>query len=52
MEFGRAVNKIRIVQDGNRLRAYAIGADMYAFGVPPENQKASDSTTPVEVGKP
>ncbi len=52
VEFGRAVNKIRILQDGDRLRAYAIGAEMYAFGLPPANLTAPDSTTAVPVVKP
>ena len=31
---GRAVNKIRIVPDGDRYVGYAIGVDVYKFGTP------------------
>jgi hypothetical protein len=36
IEFGAAVNKIRILPAGNTARAYAIGAEMHAFGPPRE----------------
>lgn len=42
VEMGRAVNKIRIVPDGQHYVGYAIGADVYKFGTKPD----------VAVGKP
>lgn len=35
VELGRAVNKIRIVPDGQHYVGYAIGTDVYKFGAPP-----------------
>ncbi len=52
VNLGRAVNKIRILRDGKDLRAYAIGSDVFAFAVPPDNAKASGATEAVPVGKP
>lgn len=51
VELGRAVNKIRILPDGAGFRAYAIGADVYQFGIPPAPAVAADAT-PVTVSKP
>ncbi len=54
VELGRAVNKIRILQNGNSINAYAIGADVYQFAVPTTHTpvvNASDSAA-VLVNKP
>lgn len=51
VELGRVVNKIRILPDGASFRAYAIGADVYQFGIPPAPAASTDST-PVSVSKP
>jgi len=34
VNMGRAVNKIRIVPDGEHYVGYAIGVDVYKFGAP------------------
>lgn len=34
VEMGRAINKIRIVPDGDHYVGYAIGVDVYKFGTP------------------
>ncbi len=51
VEMGRVINKIRILPDGGAFRAYAIGADVYQFGVAPATPIAADAT-PVTVSKP
>lgn len=51
VEMGRAVNKIRILPDGDTFRAYAIGADVYQFGATPAVKTVADSE-PVVVSKP
>ena len=51
VELGRNVNKIRVLPLGTTLRAYAIGADVYEFDIPPTAPVAAD-TTPLMVGKP
>jgi photosystem II stability/assembly factor-like uncharacterized protein len=35
VNLGRAVNKIRIVPDGQHYVGYAVGVDVYKFGVAP-----------------
>ncbi len=51
VELGRNVNKIRILPEGGSFRAYAIGADLYQFGVAPSAPPVADHT-PLAVGKP
>jgi photosystem II stability/assembly factor-like uncharacterized protein len=51
VEMGRAVNKIRILPDGDTFRAYAIGADVYQFGAAPADKTVADSE-PVVISKP
>jgi photosystem II stability/assembly factor-like uncharacterized protein len=51
IEFGKAVNKIRILPDGATFQAYAIGADVYKFDIAPSDLPAQ-TATPVTVGKP
>ncbi|MES2127376.1 MAG: hypothetical protein V4463_08905 [Pseudomonadota bacterium] len=48
---GRNVNKIRVLSAGGQLRAYAVGADVFEFDVPPGAPVAADST-PLVVDKP
>ena len=52
VNLGRAVNKIRILQTGAELRAFAIGADVFQFAVPPEGSAVSAPGAVVPVGKP
>lgn len=53
VELGRAVNKIRILPDGAAFRAYAIGADVYQYGVPPAGAAATaPAPAAIVVGKP
>ncbi len=56
VELGRYVNKIRILPDGKgSFSAYAIGADLYQFGIAPANlpvSPASPTSTTPTVGKP
>jgi photosystem II stability/assembly factor-like uncharacterized protein len=54
VELGRAVNKIRILQNGNSLNAYAIGADLYQFAVPTANThpQAAGMSESVPIVKP
>lgn len=51
IDLGRVVNKIRVMQDGAGFRAYAIGADVYAYGAAPAKTAVADAA-PVAVGKP
>jgi photosystem II stability/assembly factor-like uncharacterized protein len=51
VDLGRVVNKIRVLPDGAGFRAYAIGADVYAYGAPPVKPAAVE-TAPVAVSKP
>lgn len=53
IELGRYVNKIRILPDGKgSFNAYAIGADVYKFGIAPPNLPLTTSPAAVTVGKP
>ncbi len=54
VNLGRVVNKIRVLPDGKGFfSAYAIGADVYKFAVPPTSANANDvKQVPIAVGKP
>jgi photosystem II stability/assembly factor-like uncharacterized protein len=52
VEMGRNVNKIRFVVDGAVLKAYAIGADVYEFAVPPVPAAPTRFVEVPSVGKP
>ena len=43
VNFGAAVNKIRIAPKGSRVLAYAIGAEVHAFGPATNRQSSADS---------
>jgi hypothetical protein len=53
VEFGRVVNKIRIVPDGEgHFVAYAIGSDVYMFAPPLDLPAAQADASPIKVDKP
>ncbi len=53
LDLGRYVNKIRILPDGQgHFTAFAIGADVFKFAVPPANLPVPTPTVPATVGKP
>jgi photosystem II stability/assembly factor-like uncharacterized protein len=52
VQMGRNVNKIRFVADGATLKAYAIGADLYEFAVPPSALPSTGSVDVPPVSKP
>ncbi|MBI3229268.1 MAG: hypothetical protein HYZ45_03525 [Burkholderiales bacterium] len=53
VEIGRYINKIRILPDGKgSFSAYAIGADLYKFGIVPAKLPKAPEALPATVGKP
>ena len=52
VDMGRNVNKIRFVADGATLKAYAIGADVYEFAVPPVKAAAGSTLDAPPVTRP
>ncbi|WP_374353621.1 WD40/YVTN/BNR-like repeat-containing protein [Chitinimonas sp.] len=53
VDLGRVVNKIRILPDGNSgFTGFAVGADLYKFGVPPVTATGAVDAQAVTVGKP
>lgn len=44
VEFGNAVNKIRVVRDGDQLRLHAIGVSVASMSMPVQKVSGSDVT--------
>lgn len=50
--FGRYVNKVRILPTGDQFTAFAIGSEVFRFGVPPKGPPPATDQAPLSVGKP